>query len=553
MVENSIDRQELYNRYEEECRKPALYSRKDKKYETKSFQLWEKQQNTNLPINQSQIERYIANYIVNNNQIITFRETDELCKYNGGVFHRNNVSKAEIREQINSIVKNKFKDYKESLSTRNMVFEYIKNNTFCSMEHFGLDEDIINLKNGILTFDNKTFKYKFIPHKKYGKTLHTFIQFPVNFKIDAKCPTIEKILLDIFGQDQLTDIYEFIAYTLFPTIRYDKALILHGAEDTGETTFINIITQLLGEKNISQVEMYRLYKRFQVANLRNKAANINDDLADLPLSYAACGWIKKLVTNKYLEGELKGIQGNAQWRNRCKLICACNRLPEPEDKSDAFFKRWIGVSCFNQFKGKNKDTDLKHKTWSDEELSGLLNKCLIAWKRLNKRGGFRRKWQDTEYVKSWWMQNINPIVGFINRNCVTGNSDSHYIDCKEFRDNLNSERRKLKLEELSQNYITRELKNFDERIVKRQVNKEFNPESSGYKYIYIRWSEGSPYNKDMIEFEREVYRDVNGSDLDFKQLENGEYVDSSRIFEHKKNNNSKIIIEDVDDFDEYDL
>ena len=43
---------------------------------------------------------------------------------------------------------------------------------------------------------------------------------------------------------------EFLSYILFHTLRFDKALMIQGPRDTGETTFLNMLKQFLGKKNI---------------------------------------------------------------------------------------------------------------------------------------------------------------------------------------------------------------------------------------------------------------------------------------------------------------
>ena len=491
-----------------------------------------------LPI--SQIERTIAKLITDKFTIITFEETDEICLYQNSVFLRNRISRAKIRKEIFDIVSEKYPEYQENLSKRAMIIEIIKNMTFYPMEKFGLKAEIINLRNGIIKYENN--KLKFIPHsilKKRNMILYTFIQFPIYFDKNAKCPTISKILEDIFGLDQYIDVIEFVSYVLFPTLKFDKGLILQGPRDTGETTFLNMLKQFLGRKNYSQLELYKLAKQFQVENVRFKAANICDDLAPLPFRYSACSWIKKLITNSYLAGEMKGIQGNKDWINVCKLICACNILPEPDDKTDAWWKRWIGISCVNQFIGKNKDTRLKDLKWSQEEMSGLLNKCLIAWLRLNRRGGFREKWNNPDFVRLWWMSNIDPVFEFVDKYCMVGNAGDE-IDYEEFISKFNTSRKERGLKILSKSLITRGLIQVNENIKKKKINIHSNPESSGHSYTYIRWAEivdpqyveflNKPNVNKKIEKWKALKIEDDKKKRAFAHLEDGQEVDYADVF-----------------------
>jgi len=64
--------------------------------------------------------------------------------------------------------------------------------------------------------------------------------------------------VDIFEKDQLIDVMEFVSYILFHTLRFDKALMILGPRDTGETPFLKMLKQFLGKENIKQLELFRL-------------------------------------------------------------------------------------------------------------------------------------------------------------------------------------------------------------------------------------------------------------------------------------------------------
>ena len=547
MAETNENRQELYNIYSAQFRRPATYPRGGREYETRAFQDWLRQRNSGFQ-SISQMEKYIAKLITNKYHIITFEETDEMCLYQNGVFLRNTISRAKIRQEIFKIVGEEFDEYQETLSKRGMIMESIKNMTFYPMEKFGLKGDIINLKNRVIIYNDKTHKFTSMSHKKYEESngpLLTFIQFPIYFDKNARCPTINKVLKDIFGKDQLVDVMEFVSYVLFPTLRFDKALMLQGPRETGETTFLNMLKQFLGKNNISQLELFRLAKRFQAANLRFKSANIADDLAPLPFKYSACSWIKKLITNRYLEGEIKNVQGNKDWINRCKLICACNKLPYPEDQTEAWWRRWIGISCINQFIGKNEDKRFKEMKWNKKEMSGLLNKCLIAWLRLNKRGDWREKWQDPDFIKLWWMSNIDPVFEFVNKYCNVGKS-WYSIDYEEFINRFNEHRKERGLKELSKSLITRGLRNINDNIIKKKINIISNPESSGHSYTYIGWAEivdpglvefvkkhvDTPNGKVKTEKWKNLKLEEEKKKRAFKDLADEKEVDEADIFDY---------------------
>ena len=80
----------------------------------------------------------------------------------------------------------------------------------------------------------------------------------------------------------------------------------------------------------------------------NKLANYFDDLTEQKLGDTEA--FRRIVTNNYLSSSVKFVNGQIQWRNRTKLIFSCNTLPPiRKNEGDAFFRRWILISCFSIF------------------------------------------------------------------------------------------------------------------------------------------------------------------------------------------------------------
>lgn len=270
------------------------------------------------------------------------------------------------------------------------------------------------------------------------------------------------------------------------TVKYQKALMLYGPTKSGKTTFLLMLYAFLGRKHVSEVSLQDLWRPFQAANLRDKLANIHDDLDLKKIHYV--GMFKKIVTNKYLSSEVKNVQKHVEWINRTKLSFSCNRLPQPKDVGDDFYSRWILVPCFNQFIGDNKDPDKLKKITTPEELSGLFNKIIEAWTRLEDRKGFSKEWNDIDHVKGIWEMDINPVKLFVDKYCDVGKSE-YEVDYELFHDEIRKYRKKHNVKEISKTMCTKSLKMIDERIKKKRVSIKFNPDSSGNKYVYIQFNE----------------------------------------------------------------
>lgn len=475
------------------------------------------------PDEEIQMEREIALDVCRMYDIATLYETDELCLYKDGYYIKGIKSFNTIRGYVKDVAKDKevirgetTKPYHLNISGQNMIIDFIRGYTYCNIDDFDKDERVINLKNGLYYLDGflklKPGKYSsknndelefekvyFITHKQYINKnkgpYKSFIQIPANYKEGATCEGINKVFSMVFG-DSLPLIYEMVGYFIVPTTKYGKAFMFYGPTGTGKTSSLNIILSLIGFENTSGVELQLLDVNFELEKTRNKLLNIFDDLSSKPITFV--GNFKKLVTNKWLYGRIKHVQEEARWKNKCKGIFACNDLP-PLSKyvTDAFYKRWVLEPCFNVFKELGlENEDIRDKQYSESEMSGLLNKAIEGLKRLEERGNFPDKWQDIEFVKNYWLMDINPVNKFVNDCCELG--EDFEIDYDIFYNELCKFRESFKVKEISKNMTTRGLKKVVKNFGVKKVSKKSSAISmypSGHKYVGIKFRDD--YN---IEF-----------------------------------------------------
>jgi len=99
-----------------------------------------------------------------------------------------------------------------------------------------------------------------------------------------------------------------------------------------------------------------------------------------------------LVGNDLIGAEVK-FGKHFTFENHVKLVFSANKIPETEDDTDAFFRRWIIIVFPNQFTDdKNAEHKADHsiidKLTTPEELSGLLNKSLKSLHNLLETNRF---------------------------------------------------------------------------------------------------------------------------------------------------------------------
>ena len=105
--------------------------------------------------------------------------------------------------------------------------------------------------------------------KSHSPDYYSQFQLPVIYNKGAKCPKWKKTLKEWLPKEKSRMfLQEYIGYCLIPDTSYQKAVILHGTGSNGKSTFLNVINELFGESNLSNIPMHRLSNRFETANLQ---------------------------------------------------------------------------------------------------------------------------------------------------------------------------------------------------------------------------------------------------------------------------------------------
>ena len=344
----------------------------------------------------------LTNQIMNENVFKTFKDTGEIYCYdtNRGVF----IQGGEwlIEEQCETLCP-QIRTYKVQ-----EVLNHIKRRTGIERFMFDSDFNVLNLQNGLLNIDTGELKEHSPDHL-------SLVQLPLSFDPKAKCPNILKFLVQVLHPQDVFTALQIIGYCLYRDSKYEKAVMLYGPGSNGKGVFIKLIEAFVGSENTSHVPLQDLDKdRFAAADLYGKKVNTFADLKYEKL--ANTGMFKTLVSGDTIRAQRK--YGHPfSFRNYAKLIFSANKIPDSDDKSHAYYRRWLILAFEEVFEEKEKkDTKLIDKMTTPEELSGLLNLALVALKQLHKDGGFKDV--SVEKIRKAYDENSNTVKAFLYDRCA---------------------------------------------------------------------------------------------------------------------------------------
>jgi len=279
----------------------------------------------------------------------------------------------------------------------------IKDLTLTNRNDFKVEENLINLNNGIFNITTK----ELIPH---NHEYLFFTKIPVNYDINAKCLKIEKFLNEILPEHVAEIILEWFGYCLYRRYFIKKAIIFVGERDTGKSTLIKLFERFIGKENTSGVSLQKMATdKFASSNLYNKYINLYDDLSFKDINDN--GSFKIATGGGIITGEKK-FEEPFQFENFSKLTFACNKIPDVKDANDdAYFSRWIIIPFLAEI--KEVDKFLTNKITTEEELSGLLNLAIAGLCRILEKQDFSYN-KTPDEVKKEMLLSGSMIANFVN-------------------------------------------------------------------------------------------------------------------------------------------
>lgn len=330
--------------------------------------------------NKKDYEQIISstNFLMEQYTFATMKDTDEIYHYDsdrkiyvkgGEIFIKKELAAMhayipshKVNEIINTIKSKTYIDRKEFDS---------------NIEWLAFKDCMINLKTGEI--------------KPHSPDFMAAIQIPVGYRTSFashnnqfSCPKIMKFLYEIVSDKRdVETILDFMAYCLWPEMKFHKLLILNGEGRNGKGTLCKLITKFLTKDNVASESIDQLLGgRFSSSQLNRKLVNIDADVSK-EISKKT-GILKKLTGNDMISAEEK-FKSPFTFVNYAKLILVCNELPEIKEDTIAIFSRLLIIDFSKTFI-KNANPNLIDELTTEEELSGLLQILLKRLPRVLKSG-----------------------------------------------------------------------------------------------------------------------------------------------------------------------
>lgn len=333
-----------------------------------------------------------AIYMMNNHHIIKIN--GQLHIYQDGIYCSNlNTIANAMRSYIPNIKK----------SQKTEVLDYMFD---MAEERKVSDARYIAFNNGVLDI----VTMELLP---FSSELIITNKIPWNYTPGAYNELADKTLnkLACGDADIRALLEECIGYCFYRANTFNKAFILTGDKSNGKSTFLKVLSELLGTENIASLDLKNLGDRFSKASLYNKLANIGDDISDEFVPDASL--FKKITDGGRIQVEKKG-QDPFEFSPYVKLIFSANDMPRIKDKTGAVLRRLVIIPFNVTFKESDEDynPNIKHDLTEPGAIEYLIRLGCIGLKRVIDGNRFTQS-ERVEAERAAYDLENNPLLGFI--------------------------------------------------------------------------------------------------------------------------------------------
>lgn len=238
------------------------------------------------------------------------------------------------------------------------------------------DANLIAFKNGVLDIANDSFS-EFSPEYVITNKI------PHNYNPDAQSDLLDGVMKKLACGDEsvLELLYQSVGYTFYRRNELRKSFFLLGEKRNGKSTFLDMVNNLLGETNVSNLDLEDIGHQFRTAELDGKLANIGDDIDNAYIAKTSI--FKKVVSGEVVTTERKG-KDPFKLRSHAKFFFSANSLPRMGSGKDsaAVLDRLVIIPFDAKFTKNDSDYDpfIKYKLRSEAVMEALIARVVPALK-----------------------------------------------------------------------------------------------------------------------------------------------------------------------------
>ncbi|EPB8148750.1 DNA primase family protein [Clostridium perfringens] len=304
------------------------------------------------------------------------------------------------------------------------ILRYLINNAISDSWKKSYEKDIIdglirevpivdtsNINDELIAFNNGVYNIKtkqLLPHDyKYMFTSKS----PIDYIEGADCPVFKQAIKDIMCNDYelISCVQEIFGNALINNTKAERAFFFIGVGSNGKSFCSEILTEIIGMRNISNIQLSKFSEKFGIEGIVSKKLNIaNENELGGAISTEN---LKALISGDTVNISRK-FKESINYKSTIKLIFLLNTLPDTLDNTHGYYRKILIVPFNRVFKPEEMDKKLKEKVCN--ELSGVLNWCLEGADRLIQNDYIFTESKEIQKITKAYKEEQNPVETYLN-------------------------------------------------------------------------------------------------------------------------------------------
>lgn len=293
-------------------------------------------------------------------------------------------------------------EYSDSEATTIIHNNFIKNklHKFCTQKH--LKDTLSNIKDTLhcsgreidgtpnaryINFLNGLFDVETLSLIPHSDEHFTLAQSPYAIDLEQRdCPMWSDYLKKVTNNDSDIEslLQEAMGYCIFgQDIQGQKAFFLYSeVSGTGKSTFLQVLRNLVGEKNTSSLSLEKLVSLSpMLKTLVGKRVNINDELGT---KYLEASTISAILSGEDITFDVKYKDAISMNFNQTRFIFSTNQLPN-FNQALGMDRRIAIIPFMYRFYGSAERVYDFYKIVLEKESGAILNWAIDGYLRIKER------------------------------------------------------------------------------------------------------------------------------------------------------------------------
>lgn len=238
------------------------------------------------------------------------------------------------------------------------------------------ENGVLDIDLGMVPFTDDMVVTNIIPHEYHE---------------DAYCVEVDTFLDNISCHDKVVrmNLEEVIGVCMYRANDFGQCPVLIGVGSNGKSTYITALRNVLGNDNVSSLDINILGKPFQAGRLLGKLANLGDDISNERLNGDVLAVFKKVVTGDWIYTDVKNSDG-FEFKPYCTLVFSCNEFPRLSDSSEGMMRRLFPIPFDARFSREDPGYDprIGDKLTTKEAAEYLIALGIKGLRRVRDNKGF---------------------------------------------------------------------------------------------------------------------------------------------------------------------